>query len=355
MSRLTPEAIRASQTELPPIAAVITELRRQDPYIQQEQHRYRSPRGFQSWPNHLAYAALIEAGLQVMDKLDDPIGFWAATTCRWARSVEAPSRFLAPELAEAFRRTPSPRLDEDFPQVLPCFRLMLPDGALFTEDRVPIPVVIVADLRVMADWLPPQAQRIGGISCVGLALDGTSYLTRHSFQQIGERHPTAGDLSHPAWQWDEQAVQSTNQRKEGLAINALLVQLYQPELLSTGPAAKVRSGKGLSVGGAEESGAVRPQGPVWIGKDFRLDRTPRAPSAGTAAGTSSSTPAPLATGPLAHRAAWREASEPADAVVPAGVRGAELSTSTRTRPTPQRRKPGGDAAGQQPQSTCTLA
>jgi hypothetical protein len=287
MSRLTPESIRASQADLPPIGTLITELRRQDPTIQQEQHRYRSPRGFQSWPNHLAYAALIEAGLQVMDELDDPIGFWAATTCRWARIVEAPPRFLAPELAEAFRRTPSPRLDEDFPQVLPCFRLMLPDGALFTEDKVPIPVVIVADLRVMADWLPPQAQRISGISCVGLALDGTSYLTRHSFAQIGERQPTGDDMSHPAYEWDEQAVLSTNQRMEGLAINALLVQLYQPELLTTGPAAKVPSGKGFSAGSADDSGAVTPQGPVWIGKDFRLDRTPRAASEGTTAGTSS--------------------------------------------------------------------
>jgi hypothetical protein len=61
MSRLTPESIRASQAELPPIGTVITELRRQDPYIQQEQHRYRSPRGFQHWANHLADAALIEA------------------------------------------------------------------------------------------------------------------------------------------------------------------------------------------------------------------------------------------------------------------------------------------------------
>lgn len=53
--------------------------------------------------------------------------------------------------------------------MLPCFRLMLPDGALFTEDGVPIPVVIVADLRAMADWLPAEAKRISGISCVGLA------------------------------------------------------------------------------------------------------------------------------------------------------------------------------------------
>ena len=97
-------------------------------------------------------------------------------------------------------------------------------------------------------------------------------------------------MSHPAWQWDEQAVHSTNQRMEGLAINALLVQLYQPELLSTGPAAKMPSGKGFSAGSADDTGAVTPQGPVWIGKDFRHDHTPRAPSAATAAGASSSAP-----------------------------------------------------------------
>ena len=58
MSRLTPESIRA---------------------IQQEQHRYRSQRGFQHWANYLAFAALIEAGAEVMNDLADPISFWAAT------------------------------------------------------------------------------------------------------------------------------------------------------------------------------------------------------------------------------------------------------------------------------------
>ena len=150
-------------------------------------------------------------------------------------------------------------------------------------------MVIVADLRAMADQLPAEAQRIRGISCLGLALDGSTYLTRHSFEQIGERNPTLEDLSHPAWQWDEQAVQSTNQRMEGLAINALLVQLYQPELLTTTPAAKVPSGRGFSAVAADEDGNIRPQGPVWIGKDFRIERSPRsapnAPSPGTAIGT----------------------------------------------------------------------
>ena len=35
-------------------------------------------------------------------------------------------------------------------------------------------LVIMSDLRAMADWLPPRAQRISGISCVSLALDGSS-------------------------------------------------------------------------------------------------------------------------------------------------------------------------------------
>ena len=81
-------------------------------------------------------------------------------------------------------------------------------------------------------------------------------------------------------------MQSTNQRMEGLAINALLVQLYQPELLTTGPAAKVPSGKGFSAGSAHDTGPVKPQGPVWIGKDFRLDRTPRAAASSSSGGGS---------------------------------------------------------------------
>ena len=48
------------------------------------------------------------------------------------------------------------------------------------------------------------------------------------------------------------------------------------------------SGKGFSAGGADDTGAASPQGPVWIGKDFRLDRTTRATSPGSPSGASSS-------------------------------------------------------------------
>jgi hypothetical protein len=68
----------------------------------------------------------------------------------------------------------------------------------------------------MANWLPPQARGISCISCIGPALDGSIHLTIHSIQQIGERHTTVENLILPYWLWDKQAVQSTNQRMEGL-------------------------------------------------------------------------------------------------------------------------------------------
>ena len=69
-----------------------------------------------------------------------------------------------------------------------------------------------------------------------------------------------------------------------------------PAWLIIGPAAKAPSAKGFSAGGADDTGAVIPQGPVWIGKDFRFDRTPWAPSKRVASGISSS---------AARRPHWR--------------------------------------------------
>jgi len=93
------------------------------------------------------------------------------------------------------------------------------------------PVHALLRHKIFDSWdqpLPKLTERNNWIptSCVSMALDGSSYLNRHFFAQIGERQPTEEDMIHPAYEWDEQAVQSTNQRMEGLAINALLVQLY---------------------------------------------------------------------------------------------------------------------------------
>ncbi len=260
LSRLTPASIRASQAELPPIGTVITELRRHDLHIQQEQHRYRSLRGSKSCPNNLTYAALIEGGLEVMDEPNDPIGFWAAITCRWARIVEAPPRFPAPELAEAFCRTPSPRLDADFPQVLPCFRLLLPKGTLFSEEGPEIRSVVVAEVRALEGWLPENFQTAGGgLSCVGLGEDGSTYLASNLLDP-------AGTWSQGLWRSGRPGLWPQRERRaapgvagEGLPAAASTRHRRQQGRLATGvlarPLAAHRTGGSTAgVGGAGARG-----------------------------------------------------------------------------------------------------
>ena len=53
-----------------------------------------------------------------MFELGDPIGFWAASPCRWAPLVEAPPRFLAPVHAEAFRSNSSSQHDDEHPLLI---------------------------------------------------------------------------------------------------------------------------------------------------------------------------------------------------------------------------------------------
>jgi hypothetical protein len=49
---------------------------------------------------------------------------------------------------------------------------------------------------------------------------------------------------------------------------------------------------------------VSPQGPAWIGKDFRLDRTPRATTPGSPTGSGGSG---TTRGPHWHRGHWHTA------------------------------------------------
>jgi hypothetical protein len=75
------------------------------PYIQQQQHRYRSPRGFTSWSGHWAKAVAVELPFEQSESIADDEGIRGAKTCPWARATDAEPRFLSPALAQAFLQT----------------------------------------------------------------------------------------------------------------------------------------------------------------------------------------------------------------------------------------------------------
>ncbi len=131
-----------------------------------------------------------------------------AMVCRWAREIGAEPRFLSPALAQAFLQTEQPTLTHDLPRDIACFRLLLPKGTLFSEEGPEIRSVVVADVRAMEGWLPDHfAMAGGGLACVGLGEDGSTYLASSLLDPSSKaQQPEHTDFSPTLWDWDADGV-----------------------------------------------------------------------------------------------------------------------------------------------------
>ncbi|MFM7265358.1 MAG: hypothetical protein ACKOZW_07170, partial [Cyanobium sp.] len=223
-------------------------LREHRPDLMEGERLYRSPPGYTSWSGHWSKAVAVELALERSEAIADHVGIWGAMVCQWARETGAEPRFLSPALAQAFLQTERPPLTPDLPGDIPCFRLLLPKGTLFSEEGPEIRSVVVADVRAMADWLPANVELAGGgLACVGLGEDGATYLASCLLDPSAKaQQPEHTDFSPPIWQWDADGVRDTSSRMEQLCVHALLVQLYLPELVAEGevPPGSPSSGTG---------------------------------------------------------------------------------------------------------------
>jgi hypothetical protein len=258
-------------------------LRQMRPDLMADEHRYRSPAGFGSWAEHWTKSVAVELALEESETYRDHVGIWGAMVCRWAREQDAEPLFLSPALAQALLQSERPLLTPALPREVSCFRLFLPRATLFSEEGPEIRSVLVADVRAMEGWLPDNFRLAGGgLACVGLGEDGATYLASCLLDPSAKaQQPEHSDFSAPHWELDTDGVKGTAARMEQLCLQALLVQLYAPELVSEGevPAAAGGSGKGFGgkpAGGSAGKGGAPPK-PVWLGKDYQLQRQPAEP------------------------------------------------------------------------------
>ena len=245
------------------------------PDLMQGEKLYRSPAGFTSWSGHWAKAVAVELALEQSESIGDHVGIWGAMVCRWARETGAEPRFLSPALAQAFLHTEKPTLTPDLPRDIAGFRLLLPKGTLFSEEGPEIRSVVVADVRAMEGWLPENFELAGGgLACIGLGEDGSTYLASSLLDPSAKaQQPEHTDFSPAVWDWDADGVKGTAARMEQLCIHALLVQLYAKHLVAEGEIPQAPGAKGF--GGAAKlagSSADEVRAPVWLGKDYQLQR-----------------------------------------------------------------------------------
>ena len=251
-------------------------LRQHRPDLMQGEKLYRSPAGFTSWSGHWAKAVAVELALEQSESIADHVGIWGAMVCQWAREIGAEPRFLSPALAQAFLQTEQPTLTLDLPRDISCFRLLLPKGTLYSEEGPEIRSVVVAEVRAMEGWLPENFELAGGgLACIGLGEDGSTYLASNVLDPAAKaQQPAHTDFSPTLWDWDADGVKGTAARMEQLCVHALLVQLYAQTLVYEGEIPPPPGAKGFGGGGKSANcfSGDEVNAPVWLGKDYQLQR-----------------------------------------------------------------------------------
>lgn len=251
---------------------------------EKQEEAYKSPPGYINWPVHLRVCFAASGTLSMIDcyKSSDLIGVKVAELAREMLTAFAPARFLTAEMCEAFKQTPVPTLTPDVLEVLPYMHIMLPRNSVFDHQGDE-----VISLLVKAGELYPQTTEKEEVenreACKKYFPDAISTPVEIRGSR-GIQVATITGKGSNCWQefvdekaksWHNENVKYLNksgyEHKETeiimrVAINSLLIHLYEPELIKTDKPVRP-SGTGF----ASKQG-TGPMGVTWIGRGFRYCR-----------------------------------------------------------------------------------
>jgi hypothetical protein len=241
--------------------------------------RYISPRRYMEW-NEYVKICLATGSIKSLESCfcsSDVIGAVACTTFRSAIIDNASARYVSEDIVESFMQTPLPELPPEVASVLPYVHLMLPRNTVYDCEGDEVISILVQSGKLYSDKIsedhefltktffpgekiaPSELLGANGIQIVTLTKAGVDV-----FQEF---------ISKDAKGWHESNVKYTGHSKYEdektekiirIAINSLLVHLYEPELITTDSRPPTR-GIGFS------SNAKRPLPATWIGKTFKND------------------------------------------------------------------------------------
>ena len=238
---------------------------------------YASPKNYINWNEYTKICLMTGSAKSIEASLrdSDVRGVVACMAFRSAVVANACARYVSQHIIESFAETPIPELPPEVIDVLPFVHLMLPRGTVYdAEGDEVISIMIQSGMLYENEpseqnknfvktffpnekLAPKELMGASGLQIVTITKGGMDV-----FQEF---------ITPDAKSWHESNVKYTDQSKYKsantekiirIAVNSLLVHLYEPELITTDPK-PVTKGIGFS------SKKKAPLSPTWIGKTFR--------------------------------------------------------------------------------------
>lgn len=238
---------------------------------------YASPRNYIDW-NEYTKVCLLAGCAKSMEASFFEGDIRGAISCIAFRSAilsKACARYLGEQIIESFAQTSLPELPPEVVEVLPYVHLMLPRNTVYDVEGDEVVSILVQSGDLYADKLNEENRAIAKTffpkeKLAPQELMGAKGLQIVTFTKNG-MDVFQEFITPDAKGWHESNVKSTGESKYEsastekiirIAVNSLLVHLYEPELITT-DSKPVTKGMGFS------GKSKPPLSPTWIGKTFR--------------------------------------------------------------------------------------
>lgn len=246
---------------------------------------YKSPKHYASWDFYLKMVSLM--GSEYMSRASfyekDYQSGIISEICRQALRENAPARYISKELCEAFMRTPTPILSQEILEVLPYFHIILPRHFVYDSDQEEVIAIVVkagelhprltekqrAEQEEYNKYLggktiPSILEGARGIEVATISETGSYFWLDYVDEHAKSWYDT--NIRYREGREDTEAS-SDIEKIARIAVNSLLVHLYEPELITTDKPESPTRALGFA-----SSPTKQPLPPTWIGKSFRYQR-----------------------------------------------------------------------------------
>lgn len=238
---------------------------------------YASPKNYIHW-NEYAKICLILGCVKSMETSflgSDIRGAIACMAFRSAILSSASARYVSSQIIESFEQTCLPELPPEIVEVLPFVHLMLPRNTIYDAEGDEVISIMIQSGKLYSDKLREEDRATAETFFPNENLAPNELMGAKGLQIVtftkGGMDVFQEFVTPDAKSWHESNVKTADQSKYKcanteriirIAVNSLLVHLYEPELVTSDPKPVT---KGIGFLGKKKV----PLSPIWIGKTFR--------------------------------------------------------------------------------------